>query len=159
MWKRFCIKIAEWIAFDYIDGLKKNSNNVELRINQRVAEVTSGIDPLDLILKDYNAIYSQDFDDPEENLNEVGKIGMYMWGWQQSKDPYFEHMVNWIIDSAGNETMKRAPITKERTQYGRAQMSNMILFKKQVGRLSSLYEEYLDKHKPQGFDPSKTVED
>lgn len=164
MLKKFREKLACFISPEYKEDVDKilvkaifKQSEIDNKINQRVAEISAHIDPLDFLMRDYNGIFSNDFEKPEENLNDAGKLGMYMWAWKQKSDPYFEHMVNWIMDTVGNETIKRAPIIEKRVQYGRAQISNMVLFKKEIGRLSSEYESILNKGKPENFDSSVGV--
>lgn len=157
-------RIAVWLAPEYkmeAQVLRAINKDWEKKINQRVAKIISELDPVDLLMKEYNGIFSKDFDRAEERLDERSRIEMYMWGWRQKHDPCFEHMVNWIMDSAGNETMKGKILDenfKSRMLYGRAQISNMILLKKEVGRLSSLYEEILEEKKGKEFDSSVGVE-
>lgn len=158
MFKNFSIKIANIIAPEYIRKLEERAQDAELKVNKRVAEVILNIDPFDILRKEFHGIFSEEFEHPEEKLDERSKLGMMMWAYQQKHDPHFKHMVDWIMNSAGNETLKRAPITTDRVQYGRAQISTMVLYRKEIGRLSSLYEEILEKNKPQGFDSTVTVE-
>lgn len=169
--------IGRFFASDYIRSLeehiRKAKNNeifvnnkydeIPNLVNARVAEIISQLDPVDLLLKEYNGVFSSDFTYPEERLNDQGKFGMYLWGWQQHTDPYFEHMVNFIMDSAGNQTMKGKILSEEdlkkKMLYGRAQIANMILLKKEVGRLASNYEDVLEKKRGgEDFDSSKTIE-
>lgn len=149
-------KIAKFIAPKYIKNLESRAQDIEFKINQRVAEVISKIDPFEILRKEFHGIFSEEFDRPEDKLDERGKLGMAMWAYSQKSDPYFEYMTAWIMNSAGNETVKRAPLIPERMQYGRAQISTMVLFRKEIGRLSSLYEEKLKN--PQGFNSETAVE-
>lgn len=165
MLKQLRSYIAELVAPDvfreYKDRLAdeaKKTKEAELSANRRYAEYVAKMDPFEMILKKYNGIFSEEFEHPEERLDAPGRFRMMMWGYQQKTDPAFKHMIEWIMNSAGNETMKRAPISNERTQYGRAQIANMVLLRDEVGRLASLYEEELEKHKPQDFDTGVAVE-
>lgn len=141
-----------WI---FADDVKKDH---ALEINRRVAEIVSQMDPLYPLLKQYSVIFSEEFERVEEPLDEPSRIGMAMWAYGQKRDPYMKRMIEWIMNSAGNETMKRAPITAERTQYGRGQIANMILFRKEIGRLSTIYEELLGRSKGDDFDENTVVE-
>lgn len=126
--------------------------------DQRFAKMIMQMDPLEPLMRKFNGIFTPEFTHPEDKLNESGQLGMKMWAYRQNTDPHFQWMIEWIMNSAGNETLKRAPITSERTQYGRAQISNMILFRDEVGRLSNLYLDELEKHKVQEFDGDAVVE-
>lgn len=172
MWKKFREMVACFISPEYKEEADRvlvkalfERQHITEEVNRRVAEFTAHLDPVDLLMRDYNGLFSNDFSHPEDRLNEPAKIGMYMWAWTQKKDPYFNHMVEFIMDSAGNATMKdKIPFTDEKLfrlkmLYGRAQIANMILFKEEIGRLSSNYEEMLNKNKGESFDAHKGVED
>lgn len=157
--------IAELVAPDvfreFQDRLAdeaKKTTEAELSANRRYAEMILKMDPFEPIIKRFNGIFSEEFERPEDRLDAAGQLRLKMWAYQQKTDPAFKHMIEWIMNSAGNETMKRAPITNERTQYGRAQISNMVLLRDEIGRLSSLYEEELEKHKPKPFNPDVAAE-
>lgn len=129
---------------------------LENTINQRVAEALLRIDPMEMIMRQYHGIFSESFERPEERLNEQGKLGMMMWGYQQKSDPYFKHMTQWILDTQGNNTVRKAKNDHE-WFFGRASIVNVEAFIKEVGRLSNLYEELLDKNKLE-FNSDVTVE-
>lgn len=131
---------------------------IEREVNKRVAEIILKMDPFEPLLKHYHGIFREEFEKVEENLDERSRFSMAMWAWGQKKDPHFKRMVDWVMDNAGNETLKRAPISYERTQYGRAQIANMILFKREIGRLASIYEEFLGKNKGEDVDLGVSVE-
>lgn len=167
MFKNIKEKLGRFFANDYIESVENRILNkekeIETTINNRVALIVSNLDAIDLLMKDYNGVFSSDFTNPEDKLNDQGKLGMYMYGWQQKNDPYFEHMINFIMDSAGNQTMKGKIMSEEdlkkKMLYGRAQIANMILLRKQVGRLASVYEDILDKKRGGGgFDSSSAGE-
>lgn len=158
MSKGIRVKLARVLAPDYIGSLEREAHVIDEEINKRVASLALAIDPLDFLIRDYNGIFSENFEHPDENLNAQGKIGMYMMAYQLKNNPYFDHLIQWIMDSAGNETIKKAPIMEARVQYGRAQISNMVLFKREIQRLSSLYEDELNKGKPEVFDTTNTIE-
>jgi len=124
--------------------------------NQRVAKIMAGLDPFEPVLKLFHGIFSEEFERPEEKLSERSQTEMKMFAWRTIKDPNFKYLTDWVMNMAGNETMKRAPVSAERTQYGRAQIANMILFKRELQRLSNLYEEMLKD--PEEFDEHVTVE-
>lgn len=151
MFKKLRLKIARFLASDYI----ADEDN---RVNQRVAQTISQMDPFEPLLREYKGVFSEEFEKPEQKLDSRGQMGLTMWAYQQKDDIHFKYLTEWIMNSAGNETIKRAPITNERTQYGRAQIANMVLLKREIGRLSSIYEEMLEKKNPQNFDETSTVD-
>lgn len=136
-------KIARFIAPDYF-------RDFDERVNQRVAVAISRMDSFEPLMKEFHGVFSKEYQRPEEQLNTQSQIQMKMWGYQQSKDPSFKYLTEWIMNVQSNETLKRAPVTPERIMYGRAQVSCMILFVKEIGRLALLYEEILEKNKGDG---------
>lgn len=144
-WSTLRKKIANWI---YPEGVHE--------VNLRVAEIMNKMDPLDPVLKLFHGIFSIEYERPEDKLDERSQFNMKMFAWRTIKDPSFTYLVEWVMNQAANETIKRAPITVERVQYGRAQLANMILFRRELERLSNLYEEAL---KPkEEFDEHTTIE-
>lgn len=138
-------KIADFIYPEHIN-----------EANQRVAKIMAGLDPFEPVLKLFHGVFSEEFERPEDKLDVRSQMNMMMFANRTVKDPSFEYLTAWIMNIAGNECLKRAPISVERTQYARAQLANMILFKRELQRLSSLYEEML---KPEdSFDKNLTVE-
>lgn len=117
------------------------------RVNQRVAKIISEMDPFEPLMKQFHGVFSQEYERPEEKLSPQGQLGMAMWGYQQSRDPHFGYMTDWIMNTQANETLKRAPVTTERVMYGRAQISSMLIFTKEVKRLASIYEDIMNKSK------------
>lgn len=157
-------KIAKWLCHDYIHSLEQQEKSFEQRVqdevNQRVANIILKIDPMEILMKEYSGIFSQEYERVEEPLGAQGQMQMMMWGYSQAKDPCFNRLHDWVINSQGNETMKRAAATEKRLMYGRAQIASMILYRKEVRRLSSLYEELLAKKNEdgKGVDSGLTVE-
>lgn len=125
-------------------------------VNLRVAEIMNKTDPFDPVLKLFHGIFSEEFERPEDSLDKRSQLNMEMFANRTVKDPSFKYLTDWVMNVAGNECLKRAPISAERTQYARAQIANMLLFKRELERLSNLYEEML---KPeQEFDKNVTIE-
>lgn len=146
------LKIARFFAPSHYEEL-------DHRVNQRIASMLLKTDPFELIMKEYHGIFSEEFEHPEDNLNTQGKIGMRLWAYGQVHDPHFNHMIAWVMNSQGNETLKRAPVTTERIMYGRAQISTALSLKKEIGRLSLAYEELLEKQKNgEDFESETSVE-
>lgn len=150
-------QIVQYIAAQ--EKYEKAAAHLDEKVSQRVAVIVSKMDPFEPLMKQFHGIFSEEFERPEENLDAAGQLRMAMWGYQQSTDPAFRHLTDWIMNSQGNETLKRAPVTVERTLYGRAQISGMILFVKEVKRLSAIYEDMLAKQKIEVFDETLAVEE
>lgn len=158
MVETFKTKLARLLFPQFVAELERRVIETEGSVNMRVADILSKMDPFEPLMREYHGIFSQEFEHPEDKLDARGQLGMKMWGYQQSRDPHFEHFINWIMDTQANETLKRAPITEARIQYGRAQISNMVLVKREIDRLALLYEEELDKHKVKDFDENVAIE-
>lgn len=120
--------------------LKHKLDGVDKRVQQKVAEVMSKMDPLEPLFKKYNVLFSKEYEHPEESLDERSRLSMFMWGFQQNKDPHFHRMANWIIDNYGNTLLKEGNPTPDKILYNRAQMAGMILMKAEILRLSNIYE-------------------
>lgn len=165
MFKKIRSRIAQILAPEVFEDFRAQikaeatrADDARLEANRRYAEMIMQMDPLEPLMRRFNGIFTEEFDHPEDKLDAGGAMRLKMWGYQQKNDPAFLHMIAWVMNSAGNETIKRAPITNERTQYGRAQISNMILLRDEVGRLASAYEEELERRNPKPYDIGVTVE-
>lgn len=126
-------------------------------VNQRVAAVLSHMDPFEPLMKEFRGIFSEEFEHPEDKLDARSQLLMRTWGYQQSTDPSFRHMIDWIINTQANETLRHALPTPDRILYGRAQISGMLLFKREVQRLSNAYEEKIQK-RDEEFDSASATE-
>lgn len=152
-------KVARFLDPEHYGDVEKSKADFDLSVNQRVAKVISEMDPFEPLMKEFHGIFSAEWTRPEEKLNEPGQLSMKMWAYSQHHDPHFRHMTDWIMNTQANETLKRAPVTPDRILYGRAQISAIILFVKEIGRLSSLYEEILEKNKKDNnFDSNLSAE-
>jgi len=149
-------RIVRWLAKDYVKSLEVSH---ETKMNQRVAKIIADMDPFEPLMNEFHGIFSEEFTAPEDNLDYPGQLRLYMWGWQQHTDPHFHHLMNWIMNTQGNETLKHAPVTTDRILYGRAQLSTMLLFKKEVERLSNHYLEEKAKLEGTTYDETLVVED
>ena len=127
----------------------------DARVNQRVAKVLSEMDPLEPFMKKFHVVFSEDFSRPEEKLDTRGQLMMEMWGYQQRDDPSFKFMCDWIINTQGNNTLRKGRNDSE-WFFGRASIINIELLKKEVGRLASAYEKRLAEK--DSFDASSSVE-
>lgn len=160
MLKNLRTKIAKAIAPEYVAvvlDLEKRVSGIEDNVNQRIAKTLIDLDPMELVMKKYHGVFGGDFERPEERLNEAGKLGMYMWAYGQRNDPYFKHMTQWFLDTQGNNTVRKAKNDHE-WFFGRACIINILSFVKEVGRLSNLYEELMEKRGEDKFDGESTVE-
>lgn len=125
-------------------------------VGQRVAETLAKMDPFEHLFKEFHGIFSEEFERPEEKLDTRSRLSLTMWAYQQATDPSFKFLTNWVMNTQGNETLKRAAVTPERILYGRAQISSTLLFVNEIKRLGALYEDMLKKDQP--FDEVATVE-
>lgn len=136
---------------------------VDERVNQRVAQVLAQMDPFEPLLKHFHGVFSGEFTRSEENLDERSALQLMMLGYRLKNDISFKYLTEWIMNSQGN-AMIRAPArtNDERGEillWGKAQIASMILFVKEVGRLSLLYEDILEKQKGNDFNSdTNTVE-
>lgn len=158
MLKALRLYIASLFFSDLLDAIIRERKDIELEVNKRVAKFISQMDPFEPLLKHYNGIFSEEFERPEEKMDARSHLGFIMWAYTQRNDPNFTYLLDWIANSAGNETIKRASITPERIQYGRAQISNIVLIKREVSRLANLYEEKLAQGREEGFDSELIAE-
>lgn len=137
---------------------KKDAEEAKLEANRRFADLVMQMDPLEPLFRRLSIVYSKEYTRPEDKLDEKSRLSFIMWAWGQSKDPHFTFLIDWVMNSHGNESLKRAPVTNERTLYGRAQISSMVLLRDEVGRLASLYEEQLEAMRQEKFDTATTVD-
>ncbi len=155
MFKNLRRKFARLLDPDYF-------READLRVNQRVAAAMNEMDPFEPLMKEFHGIFSQDWTHPEDKLNEQGQLTMKMWAYGQSSDPHFKHLTEWIMNTQGNAMLKAPARTNDERgeilMWGKAQISSMVLFVKEIGRLSSLYQEILDKGKDPNFESDLTVE-
>lgn len=165
MFKKLKYKIANFFFSEYMENVAHSmqaavtlKNELNDTVNRRVVETLAKMDPFEPLMKEYNGIFSREYERPEDSLNSQGKVGMYIWAWQQKNDPYFAYMVDWIMNKSGNSLLKKENPTELQTFYKRAEIANMILYRKEVGRLASNYEEMLSKKGSQEFDDTVGIE-
>ena len=155
LFKKIRIKLAHVIARDYM-------RKVDDRVNQRVADALMRMDPFEPVMKKFHGIFGRDFEHPEERLDQKGQLLMKTLGYQLRDDPSFRFLTEWVMNTQGNAMLKLSTRTNEERGevllWGKAQISAMILFVKEVGRLASLYEELLAKQKEGDFTSDNTVE-
>lgn len=117
--------------------------DVDSRVDMRVAATLASMDPLQLLMREYSIVFTDDFTRPEDGLDAKGDLMMKTWAYQTRDDPSFGFFCDWIMNSYGNEMLKRTPISEKSMIYARAQVSGIIQFRKEVSRLAMLYEEML----------------
>lgn len=147
-----------WIAPKYIIGLRVRARlaetKAEEKMQSRLAQAMLGIDPFEVLMKEFHGVFSEEYQRPEEGLNDQGRIQMLMFGYRTFEDPSFNHLINWMMNTQGNATLRAPHLNRDTALdvmlYGRAQISTGILLKKEVSRLASLYQEMIDKQKGEG---------
>jgi hypothetical protein len=147
-------KLAQFVApepFAELAECEKRAEekmaSVDIMVNQRVASLMAHMDPFEPLMKMYNGIFSQEWERPEDKLDERSKLNMRMWAYSQARDPCFKYLTDWIANTQGNATLKKGNPTPDTILYGRAQISTVMLYKREIGRLSQAYEELLNKDK------------
>lgn len=155
MIKKLRIQLARLLARDYLV-------DVDNRVNQRVADMILKMDPFEQIMKKFHGIFSEEFERVEQKLSDQDRIRLSMWAYHEKEDPSFRYFSDWIMNSLGNQTFKSSARSNkelgEVLMYGKAGIAAMLLYKKEIGRLSSLYEEILQKKNEGNFDSVISVE-
>lgn len=135
--------------------LEGKIDGIDERVNRRAAEIVSKMDPWAPLMREFHGIFTAEYERPEDRLDSAGKIRMMMWGYQQNGDPAFNQLMDWIVNTQGNASVKKGNPTSETILFSRAMIAAPLLVKKEVQRLSSLYEEFLaNRNEP---DPDEAV--
>lgn len=129
---------------------------IQREVDLRVAAAVAKIDPFELMMEQYHGIFSKEYMHVEDPLDAHGQISIMAWAHNAQHSPGFKHLVDWIMNTQGNETLKKGAVTPERILYGRAQISGMLLFKQEVQRLATAYDEKTQEVK--GFDATIAAE-
>lgn len=145
MVETFLTRVARFVAPAFIQSLENAVKEKELEVNQRVANVIATMDPYEPYMRRFKGVFSEEFDNPEDKLNEQSRVGMYMWGYQQDNDPNFKFVTNWIINTQANATIKRKNISVDEMLYCRAKITTAIQLRDEVRRLANIYRDILDK--------------
>lgn len=120
------------------------------------------MDPFEPLLKQFNGTFSEEYEHPEDMLDNRGRDAMAIWGWQQKNNPSFKYMCDWIMNIAGNNALTNPKMTEENAfglvLYARAQIANIVLLKREIGRLALIYEDILKRGKEDDFTSDKVVE-
>lgn len=170
MLQNFREKIAAFIAPERSHRLYKLQEdllilgrNIDQETNRRVAEIIAKLDPFEPLMREFHGLFSQEFQHPEQNLDQPGQLGMYMMGHRIVHDPHFKYLTDWIMNAHANEMFRRPNLTRDNALdavlYVKAQLSAMILLKKELGRLGSNYEEILNKKEDEAFTSTSTVDE
>lgn len=144
--------IARLLAPEQFEELENKKKDLDMLVNQRVADVLFKMDPFEPLLKKYNIVFPNEWEDrkPEEDIDSVGAIRLFMWAYGTKTDPNFLHLVNWLRNQQGNNTLRKARNENE-WFFGRAAVATLTLFVEEIGRLSSKYEEVMS-HRDKSFD-------
>lgn len=135
-------RILKWLAKPYVSFLE---DEFELRVNRRVAKLMAERDSFEPLLQHFKGTFAEEYERPEERLDTQGQTAMYLWGYQQRHDPSFKYITDWIANKAGNQLINQGLPSVERQLFARAQISTMLLLRREARRLSSLYEEMIGK--------------
>lgn len=135
--------IAKLIAPEVFNELAEKKENLDERVNQRVADVLLKMDPFEPLMRKYNVVFSEEWQHPEDKLDHMGKLSLVMWAHGLKKDPNFKHLVDWIRNTQGNNTIRVAKNDHE-WLYGRAAIATITLLVDEIGRLSSRYEDMIE---------------
>lgn len=151
------------VADKKVEAYKKAAEDAKFEANRRYAKMIADMDPFEGIFQKLSVVFSKEFTLPGDELDSPSLLRLAMWAYKENGDPQFNYLLDWIINSNGNETFKAKAASKEdladRMLYGKAQISSMKLLKKEVGRLSGIYEEYLKKMKGDpDFDPNDPLQ-
>lgn len=149
-------KIASFISPEREEIFDSFESEIQKRTDIRVADILTKMDPFDPLLKKYNIIFSEDYTKPEDKLSDVSQLLLFSWAYGTVKDPSFNHLADWIRNTQGNATIKKAN-TDHQLFFGRAMVASISLFVEEVRRLSSRYEDIMAK-KGKVFDSTLPVE-
>jgi len=144
--------IARLLAPEEFVELEKQKANIDLAVNQRVADVLFKMDPFEPLLKKYSVVFPDKWEErkPEDDLDTMGAVRLFMWAYGTRNDPNFKHLIDWLRNQQGNNTLRKAKNENE-WFFGRAAVATLTLFVEEVGRLSSKYEEIMSR-RDQSFD-------
>ncbi len=136
--------------------LDVRERDLDMEVNDRVAQIVLKMDPFEPLMKKYNIVFSREWQHPEENLDDQSKIRLFQWSYGVVNDPSFLHVINFFRDTQGNATLRKAK-TADEWFYGRSSIATLTLFLDEIKRLASHYEEMVAK-KDKNFDPHSAVE-
>jgi len=144
-------RLVQWVFSKELQELHEREDQLTREVNQRVAFIVSQLDPFEPLLKQFHGVFSEEFTSAEDNLSEPAQLALFMWAYTQKNDPYFKHLTSFLLNTQGNATIRQAQNDRE-WFFGRAVISTLLLFIREVERLSSHYEDILAK-RDRSFDP------
>lgn len=156
-------KIARWLAPEAFTNVSivtaefaKKSLELDMQVNRRVADIVAKMDPFEPFFKKYHVVFSKEWERPEDRLNPQSQLQLFMWAYQVEGDPSFKYLVDWMRNTQGNATLRKAKNENE-WFYGRAAVAVVTLLVDEVTRLASHYRELMAK-RGQSFDEHLPVE-
>lgn len=156
-------KVAMWLAPEYELSLNKQRKELVakeaelvLEVNRRVADIVAKMDPFEPFFKKYHVVFSKEWAKPEDKLDTQSQLRLFQWAYGIDADPSFRYLVDWIRNTQGNATLRKAKNDNE-WFYGRAAVVVVTLLVDEVTRLASHYRELMAK-RGDSFDPHLPVE-
>lgn len=147
--------VARVLVPEEFELLKKEREGIELEVNSRVADILFKMDPFEPLLKKYNIIFSEEWHNVEDKLDPQSQIRLFAWAAAQESSTEFKYITNWIRNTQGNATMRKANADNQ-WFFGRAMVASITLFVEEIGRLSSRYRDMMQR--PDEFDTNLAVE-
>lgn len=144
-------------------ALDVREKNIQNEVNQRVAVVLSRMDPYEMVMREFDGVFGESFERPEERLDQRSVHNLQQMGYTIADDPSFLYLCSWIMNSQANETFLRSSVPDEKTammklMYGRAQVGGILAFRKEIRRLSEAYKDRLNGNQPEEFDSALSTE-
>lgn len=131
---------------------------IENLVNQRVAQTLLQMDPFEPLLRKYKGSFSEVYERPEDKLDATGRMKLMMLGYHLNTDPSFKYFIQWMLDTEGNNYIRKGNPTPESMLYSRAMLAAPTLMKREIRRLAALYEDEVERNKPEEFNEDVTVE-
>lgn len=151
------LKAKEQLS-EEINAVNKMRDGVENTINQRVAQVLLQMDPFEPLFRTYKGAFSEVYEKPEDKLDETGRMKMMMLGYHLRSDPSFKFLIQWMLDTEGNNYIRKGHPTPQNLLFSRAMLTSPLLLRREIDRLGSAYDDWMSKNKPEEFDEDLTVE-
>lgn len=134
----------------------------EDRVNVRAASIIAKMDPLEFLMQEFHGVFGEEYEHPEDKLDDRGILLMKTMGYQLMNDPSFEYFMRWVMNTQGNAMLKAPARTNEERGevllWGKAQIAGVMLIIKEAKRLNGLYLEILKKKDEDGPDAGTSVE-
>lgn len=155
------LRLALWISPEFTEKVKQmdeyaralalNERAFNEKVNIRVADIITQMDPFEPLMRKYHGVFSEQYERVEDKLDDQSKLRLFMWAFGVEKDPSFKYLTDWIQNTQGNATLRKAK-TDHEWFYGRVAIAMITLLTEEVSRLASHYKSILAKQKNQ-FDP------